>query len=403
MTVTTQTTLKTNAATSEAQTLSLEVRPSTDRAEILQLWTELEQRIGHLGLPCSADWTEAWLNAYGDLVPHSFLLAHNPETSTLQGICLICEGVNQKDGPLNIKTLHVGPAGEPEADSVCVEYNQLLLAPEFEGAFTKLIVEYLQTRSGFDQWNIDGIATAKLAAFHQHESDLQLRIEPSYGFDFAKAKAEKTTVLSQFKSATRRKVKRSMEAWGDLSVEWSSTLNEAVDAFNEMIDLHQTRWISVGKPGSYSSKRFTAFHEDLLSKLVPQGRMAFVRVRSGGDTIGIVQLFIEHRRALLYQCGWSVGDKTRSPGVVVDYLAMEECLKQGLDAYDFLAFATQHKRSLANMSTDIVWAKKQHPRIKFFTLNQARKLRTWLRERKNRKAAISKQADNPYLATTRDS
>lgn len=390
MTATKQTPLKTNAATSSAQTLSLGMRSPTDRAEVLQLWTELEQRIGHLGLPCSADWTEAWLNAYGDLVPHSFLLARNPETSTLQGICLICEGVGQKDGPLGIKTLHVGPAGEPETDSVCVEYNRLLVAPEFEGAFTKLIVEYLQNRSGFDQWNIDGIATAKLAAFHQHESDLQLRIEPSYGFDFAKAKTEKTTVLSQFKSATRRKVKRSMEAWGDLSVEWASTLNEAVDAFTEMVDLHQTRWTSVGKPGSYSSKRFTDFHEDLLSKLVPQGRMAFVRVRSGADTIGIVQLFIEHRRALLYQCGWSVGDKTRSPGVVVDYLAMEECLKQGLDAYDFLAFATQHKRSLANMSTDIVWATKRHPRLKFVVVDQARKVRNWLRERKNERNESSK-------------
>lgn len=390
MTATKQTPLKTTAATSATQTQSLGMRPSTDRAEVLQLWTELEQRIGHLGLPCSADWTEAWLNAYGDLVPHNFLLARNPETSTLQGICLICEGVGQKDGPLGIKTLHVGPAGEPEADSVCVEYNRLLVAPEFEGAFTKLIVEYLQSRSGFDQWNIDGIATAKLAAFHQHESDLQLRIEPSYGFDFAKAKAEKSTVLSQFKSATRRKVKRSLEAWDNLSVEWAGTLNEAVDAFNEMVDLHQARWTSVGKPGSYSSKRFTAFHEDLLSKLVPQGRMAFVRVRSGADTIGIVQLFIERRRALLYQCGWSVGDKTRSPGVVVDYLAMEECLKQGLDAYDFLAFATQHKRSLANMSTDIVWATKRHPRLKFVALDQARKVRNWLRERNDKQNESSK-------------
>lgn len=384
MTVTTQTPLENNTAASTAQTLSLGMRPSSDRAEVLQLWTELEQRIGHLGLPCSADWTEAWLNAYGDLVPHTFLLARDSKTSKLHGICLICEGVGQKDGPLGIKTLHVGPAGEPEADSVCVEYNRLLVAPEFEGAFTKLIVEYLQCRSGFDQWNIDGIATAKLAAFHQHESDLRLRIEPSYGFDFAKAKSEKTNVLSQFKSATRRKVKRSVEAWDDLSVEWAGTLNEAVDAFNEMVDLHQARWTSVGKPGSYSSKRFTAFHEDLLSKLVPQGRMAFVRVRSGENTVGIVQLFIEHNRALLYQCGRSLGDKTRSPGVVVDYLAMEECLKQGLDAYDFLAFATQHKRSLANMSTDIVWATKRHPRLKFVALDQARKLRSWLRERKQK-------------------
>ena len=382
MTVTTQAPLRTNAETSATQTLSLGLRPSSDRAEALQLWHELEQRIGHLGLPCSADWTEAWLNAYGDLVPHTFLLARDSETSTLQGICLICEGVGQKDGPIGIRTLHVGPAGEPDSESVCVEYNRLLVAPEFEGAFTQLIVEHLESRSGFDQWNVDGIATAKLAAFHQHESDLKLRIEPAYGFYFAKAKAEKTNVLTQFKSATRRKVKRSLKEWDAITVEWAATLNEAVDAFNEMVELHQTRWTSVGKPGSYSSRRFTAFHEELLSKLVPQGRMAFVRVRSAGNTIGIVQLFIEHRRALLYQCGWSIADKARSPGVVVDYLAMEECLKQGLDAYDFLAFATQHKRHLANMSTDIVWAKKQHPRLKFVVVDQARKVRNWLRKRR---------------------
>lgn len=390
MTVTTQPQLETRSAAPTTQNLSLGMRPSSDRVEALQLWNELEQRIGHLGLPCSADWTEAWLNAYGDLVPHTFLLARDSETSSLQGICLICEGVGQKDGPIGIRTLHVGPAGEPDSESVCVEYNRLLVAPEFEGAFTKLIVEHLESRSGFDQWNVDGIATAKLAAFHQHESNLKLRIEPAYGFDFAKAKDEKTNVLTQLKSATRRKVKRSLNEWDAITVEWAETLNEAVDAFNEMVELHQTRWNSVGKPGSYSSKRFTAFHEELLSKLVPQGRMAFVRVRSAGNTIGIVQLFIEHRRALLYQCGWSIADQARSPGVVVDYLAMEECLKQGLDAYDFLAFATQHKRHLANMSTDIVWAKKQHPRLKFVVVDHARKVRNWLRERKQKQSESSK-------------
>lgn len=376
--------LETRRPAPAARKLSLNVRPSTDRADVLKSWAELEQRIGHRGLTCSPEWTETWLNAYGDLVPHHFLLGHDSETGSLEGICLISEGVQQKDGPLKIRTLHLGPAGEPEADSVCVEYNRILVQPEFESAFAGLIVEHFESRSGFDQWNIDGMAMSKLSAFHQHASELRLRIEPAYGFDFAKARREKTTVLAQFKSSTRRKIKRSIEAWNGLSVQWIDTLSDAVDAFGEMVDLHQARWNSVGKPGSYSSQRFTRFHEELLSRLVPQGRMAFVRVQSKETTVGIVQLFIEHRRALLYQCGRSVADGTRSPGVVVDYLAMEECLKQGLDTYDFLAFATQHKRQLANMSTDIVWAVRRHPRLKYAFLNQARRIRSWLRDRQTR-------------------
>lgn len=385
MTDTTQPHLETRKAAPAARKLSLEIRPSSDRVEVLKSWIELEQRIGHLGLTCSPEWTQAWLNAYGDLVPHCFLLAHDSVTGTLQGICLICEGVDQKDGPVRIRTLHVGPAGEPEADAVCIEYNRLLVSPEFESAFAGLIVKHLESRSGFDQWNIDGMATAKLSAFHQHAAELRLQVEPAFGFDFTKARAEKTTILAQYKSSTRRKIKRSLETWDGLSVEWADTLNEAIDAFNEMVELHQARWKSVGKPGSYSSSRFTRFHEELLSKFVPQGRMAFVRVRSSETTLGIVQLFIEHRRALLYQCGRSVTDKARSPGVVVDYLAMEECLKQGLDAYDFLAFATQHKRQLANMSTDIAWAVRRQPRLKYIFLEQGRRFRSWLRERKARK------------------
>ncbi|MDA0283478.1 MAG: GNAT family N-acetyltransferase [Planctomycetota bacterium] len=377
--------LEVSAATLQPPSdLSLEVRSSADRADVLRQWKALEQRIGHSGLTCSFDWTEAWLNAYGGLVPHTFLLARDSATETLQGICLVTEGVAQKDGPFSLRTLHVGPAGEPDADSVCVEYNRLLVAPEFESAFAGCIVDHLESRSGFDQWNLDGIATAQLAAFQQHAPELQLRVEPAYGFDFASARAESTDVLSQFRSATRRKVKLSMAAWYDIKVEWAATLDEAVDVFSEMVDLHQARWNAAGKPGSYSSQRFLAFHEELLTRLVPQGRMALVRIQSGSDTIGIVQLLIENRRALLYQCGRSIEDKTRSPGVVVDYLAMEECLRQGLDAYDFLAFATQHKRLLANMSTDIVWARKRHPRLKFVVLDQARRVRSWLRERRDK-------------------
>ena len=365
-----------------ASPVSLEVRSYADRTDTLTLWSELEQRIGDRGLTCSTDWTEAWLNAYGDLVPHWFLLARDSETNTLRGICLITEGIAQKDGPFSIRTLHVGTAGEPDADSVCVEYNRLLVEPDFEPAFAHLIAAYLEQQPGVDQWNLDGIAEADLAAFQSPENNLQLRVEPAFGFDLTIPRSASSNVLGQFRSATRRKVKRSLETYENLEVDWAASLDDAVDVFGEMIDLHQARWNAAGKPGSYSSPRVTAFHEELLSRLVPQGRMAFVRVRSASGTVGIVQLLIDRHRALLYQCGWNPGSGKQSPGVVVDYLAMEECLKQGLDAYDFLAFATQHKRHLANMSTDIVWAKKQHPRLKFVVVDQARRIRNWLRERK---------------------
>lgn len=364
--------------------LLLEVRKSTSRDFVMSEWRQLENRLGDRGLSCSADWTEVWLSVYGDLVPHRFLMAIDGQTGQLVGICLVTEGVEQKDGPLLIRTLHVGTAGEPDADSVCVEYNRLLVEPQREREFAAKIVEHLEAQDGFDQWNLDGFAEVDLAAFlpeDDESSQLELTREPTHWFDLKAARDEGRNVLSALKSAPRRKVKRSFEAYEEVTVDFSESLDQAAEIFTELMELHQARWNSVGKPGSYSSVRFVKFHEGLLARLVPQGKMAFIRVRAGSRTLGCVQLFIEHGRVLLYQCGWSPDESTKSPGVVLDYVAMKECFERGYAAYDFLAFATQHKRHLSNRCHDMIWARRRHPRLKFTVLDKARQVKRILKRK----------------------
>lgn len=375
------------------ETLRLEVRLSDARDFALSEWRRLESRIGSRGLSCSADWTEVWLNVYGDLVPHRFLLAIDKDDGRLVGVCLVTEGVAQKDGPLPIHTLHVGTAGEPEPDSVCVEYNRLLAEPRYERDFAAQILEYLDSQSGFDQWNLDGFAESDLAVFVSGELPLELRREPTWWFDLKQVRETGSDVLTELRSSTRRKVKRSLEAYKDLTVEFSRSLDQAIDIFGELIELHQSRWKAAGRPGSYSSERFTRFHEELLARLVPDGRMAFVRVRSSDGTVGCVQLLIDRNRALFYQCGWAAAEGKRSPGVVLDYLAMQECLERGFDAYDFLAFATQHKRHLSNACHDIVWARRKHPKLKFAVLDQARRVKQFFKRSQKAKTVPASQSE----------
>jgi CelD/BcsL family acetyltransferase involved in cellulose biosynthesis len=372
------------------QTIQVEIRSSDARDFVMSEWRRLENRIGDCGLSCSADWTEVWLSAYGDLVPHRFLMAIDGEDGQLVGICVITEGVEQKDGPLPIRTLHVGTAGEPEADSVCVEYNRLLVEPRYERAFATQIVKHLESQTGFDQWNLDGFAEADLAAFLPEQSNgavddsheaLELTREPTHWFDLKTIRDEGKNILSALKSGPRRKVKRSFEGYEEVTVDFSESLDQAAEIFGELMELHQARWNSVGKPGSYSSERFVQFHESLLSRLVPQGRMALIRVQTSGRTLGCVQVFIENGRVLLYQCGWAPAESTKSPGVVLDYVAMKECYERGFAAYDFLAFATQHKRHLSNQCHDMIWARRKHPKLKFAVLDKARQLKHFLKRR----------------------
>ena len=361
--------------------VSLEIHSSNARDFALARWRELEQRFPDQGLMCSADWTEIWLQTYGNEVPHRFVLAWDCDADTLCGICLITEGVHQTDGPMSLRTLHVGTAGEPEQDSVCVEYNRLLVDPDCENTFKQRLAEYLSRQPNIDQWNLDGFEESELTGF-ETVANLELRHETSHGFDLARVRADGKDVLSGLRSETRRRVRRAMESYDDLQVEWANSLVHARDVFDEMIRLHQARWQSLGKSGSYASSRFRRFHGDLLDRLTPDGRMVLVRVRSGTGTVGAVQLLIDRGRVLLYQCGWAPASGKHSPGVVVDYLAMCECLERGYDAYDFLAYETQHKRHLSNMSNELIWARKRNPRLKFTVLDKGRQLKRWLRPSK---------------------
>lgn len=360
--------------------VSLEIHSSNERAFVLARWRELQQRFPDRGLMCSADWTEIWLETFGDSVPHRFVLAWNCDANELCGVCLVTEGVQQTDGPVSLRTLHVGTAGEPEDDSVCIEYNRLLVDPDCEHAFKQRLAEYFSRQPNVDQWNLDGFEEDDTSEF---QSDaLEVRHEATHWFDLAATRDDGKDVLSGLRSETRRRVRRSLECYEGLSVDWADTQEHARDVFDELIRLHQSRWRALGKPGSYASPRFRKFHSDLLDRLTPNGQMVLFRVTSNAGTVGCVQLLIDRGRALLYQCGWAHAYGKHSPGIVVDYLAMCECLERGYDAYDFLAYETQHKRHLSNRKHNLVWAHKRRKRLKFVMLNNGRRLKHWLRQPK---------------------
>jgi hypothetical protein len=98
---------------------------SNERAQIATIWQEVERRVGTGGLTSSWAWTETWLRHYGDLVPHRFVVA---DRGAPCAIALVTEGVGRFRGPFPIRTVHLGTAGEPDGETVRVEYNRLLVA-----------------------------------------------------------------------------------------------------------------------------------------------------------------------------------------------------------------------------------------------------------------------------------
>ena len=336
-------------------------------------WAGLEERLQSSYLTCSYDWTQTWLNHYGDLVPHRVAIAtHDDE---IVGMCLLTNGVQQYEGPFTIKSVHIGTAGEPEADSVCVEYNRLLVPPEFRAQFVGELTKQISCHELYECLVVDGMAAYESLEFLAGDTPTSVEELPSHYCDlnlYRSAMAEPWRIYGE---STRTNLRRALRDLGELQVDWADQPDVALALYDEMIDYHQARWNAAGKPGAFASDRFRGFHRDLIETLVPQRRATLVRVRQENRVLGILYLLIEQNRLWYYQGGLPEHKSKHSLGNVTQYLVMLEGARRGYDAFDFLAGDDQYKRVLSTHHNVVYWMNWRRPSFKFRLLDGLRSLR----------------------------
>lgn len=374
----TQMTLITNPMTNPV-TLDVVVMSESSRTDAMRIWNSLESQIGSGRLMSSAIWTETWLNHFGKEIPHQFLVANR--NGEPRGICLLTRGVGQRNGPVRTHTLHVGTSGEPEADSVCVEYNTLLVHNEDRLPFQKALWKHIESNDTWDEFRLDGFEEHDVLEWIQSDPRWSFVTKPARYFDLTLIRDNGCNVLNTLGTQTRSAVRKSLRLSGNHVCEWAETTAQAESIFHELIELHQARWQSAGHPGCYSSRRFKEFHFELLNRLVPLGLMGLFRVRNEAGTIGCDQVFIDNNRACLYQGGRILpADHRISTGVIVDYLLIEECRRRRLDAVDFLAGDSPHKRRLSTDGNPLVWAVIRRPRLKHQVIDGLRSIKNVIQQ-----------------------
>lgn len=352
----------------------LKMLPASSRAEAMFLWRSLELELGNRRLMCSSVWTDTWLDHFGSLVPHQF--AVRMVNGCAEGIALLTQGVDRHAGPFALNTWHVGTAGEADADSLCVEYNTLLCRFEDRICFAHELLMWVADRSNADEFHLDGFESACVRKLQVQSPEITLDSKPSHFFDLATTYATGEDPIMQLTPRTRGKIRRTLRYLGDVRCEWAATAQRAEQIFRELVELHQARWKSVGKPGSYSSRRFFDFHLDLLHRAVPLGMMGFFRVHVNNQTIGCTQILIDDNRALVYQSGRIAVAGPISLGVAIDYLCIRECLQRRYDAIDFLAGNAVHKQRLSTNSSDLAWLTWRRPNLKNATVDAMRRLKS---------------------------
>jgi CelD/BcsL family acetyltransferase involved in cellulose biosynthesis len=337
--------------------------------EALAKWRELEARLQWRAVTSSTRWTETWLKHYGDQLSPEIVIAE--EAGIVRGALLVVTSERQFEGPIRLRTVHLGTAGETDTDSVIVEYNTICADEASRIPFLNEVVATLAQRQTWDELRLDGFTERDLSPVLEHHPQFTLRRRPCYHTQFV-ATDSAASVIEQLTAQARRAIRRNLRMYEGATTEWATTVDHAHAVFDDLIRLHQARWIAEGKPGAYASEQFTQFHRELLEELVPAGRAVFVRIRKGEEVIGCSHLLIDRGRGLLYQSGHAPHESQRSPGLLTDWLTLMACKEQGLEAFDFMAGETYHKRRLTLHTDELVWARWIRPSWKRIVIDRLR-------------------------------
>ena len=352
--------------------LQFSVWGSSESTKAMREWKSLEERIGSVALSCSWFWTQTWLDHYGDLIPHRFVAGLR--NGQVHGICLVTEGRWEKNGPLRIKTLHLGTSGEPDEDSVCVEYNQVLVDDDCRHEFIHGVLKSVSEDPHWEEFRLDGFLESDAASFLDQGNWVQPFPSKSHYCDLKSIRESSGDVFSLWKPATRKRFRHKLKAFGPVEFEWADTIEQAQSILSDLMILHQTRWNAVGIPGAYASERFVHFQRNLIRRGLSENKVALVRLRQDGQLVACQLMLIDRNRALSYQGGWSPYKSKLSPGIIVYLYCLKEFLQRGFDAYDFLKGDNLTKQRLATSSNTLLWAKIRRPRLKFRIVDALRTL-----------------------------
>ena len=338
----------------------------------------VERSLGQVPLACSTGWVESWLDTYGQLVPYRFAVGRRD--GQMRAVTLVCRGVGWKDGPFPLRTLHLGTAGEPEQQSVCVEYNAVLAEPALRATFLTELLGLLRRQPRWDEIRLDGFPVDDVEPFLPAGAVRTVR--PSRYFDLADAREKTNDPLEMLRNPTRKNLRKKLHAYEPITTEWAETVARSHEIFEEMVALHQRRWNAVGEPGAYARPCFVAFNRLLIDRLVGSGRTALIRVAHRDEVIGCVHVLVDGSRVLKYQCGTAAyQDSRQSPGQVADIMTIRACFERGYRAYDFLSGENRTKHNLSTAANELVWARIRRPSLKCAVLDLLRAVHRRIRGR----------------------
>lgn len=264
---------------------------------------------------------------------------------------------------LGARSIHLQETGDLDLDELTIEYAGVLARPGSERLAYALLFEALDACNL--HWrrlriSASAHATAIASALPRRLRAWSTHASASCLIDLAALRANGGDYLAMLGKATRtrlRQTRRYYEALGPLRIDDAANADEALEWLDELSRLHGCYWRSRGKAGSFASPFFAGFHRDFVTHRGAGCRARLLRVSAGARVVGYLYLLVWRRRAYVYNTGldYAVLGHHDRPGFLAHLLAIERCLAEDFDEYDFLAGDSDYKRKMATHGRLLQW------------------------------------------------
>jgi CelD/BcsL family acetyltransferase involved in cellulose biosynthesis len=374
------------------------IRDATSLAQFEPAWLELLARSSSDEPTLSPLWLSSWWRVFGQGGGRQLRSALFFEGARLVGMAPLLARRHWYRPGIPFRRLEWLASGEPEAEEIGSDYLGLIAERGKEevvaDAFAAAIVG--GELGPWDELVLPAMngesPTASLLGPALAEAGIATTSETTVSCPYIALPASWEQYVASLTSANRYLVKRSLR---DLD-EWAKGDIELYDARNAseldrgkqiLKSLHGERWGAEGQSGVFGSRRFAAFHDEVMPLLLAAGALELLWLTVRGDPIAIVYNIVWKDKVYFYQSGRKIDvPKGVRPGIVIHAHAIRRAIAAGRREYDFLGGASRYKVQLATAARPLLRVRAvRSPRLELTHsmaergLDGARRLRDHLR------------------------
>jgi len=224
-------------------------------------------------------------------------------------------------------------------DKTCTDYVNLICEPDVRDAFEQQLAAMIRNEK-IDVVELEGISADALPDFLTSLEDsywqYECHIESSWHVELPQ---DWESLVASRKKSLKRKIKKACKRLDSGEVKVRSTSRDITheSAFKILVELHQERFVSKGKPGVFSCERFKNFLFNITKILCDQGRAEILVAEKEDGTQFASQLYLcGHRGPQLYQSGYKLDSLNLEPGHLLFTYAIREAIENGYSILDFL-------------------------------------------------------------------